>query len=240
MRIQSSRGTKAELLGAWTQLKSAEPLFRADSDLVFVGFLDNEGAVKTLRQAERMTHADLHRARQGNLYLREIKALMREFKGRVQWGWLKAHTDRKGWFYRRHNKCDHIVRVVTEEADIPQARFVEWDWDYVLVDDKGRQVEGDVRRAVRHRVSEQAWEQGAGGGSMRRWSQISPSQGKLLKSVFRERAQLAAQREIVAAMGERWGLRSEYGDELACRLCADRCRCKERRLNGKGKHRVRE
>ena len=144
-RVAGVQGiAKAELLGAWTQLKSAEPLFRADSDLVFVGFLDNEGAVKTLRQAERMTHGDLHRARQGNLYLREIKALMREFKGRVQWGWLKAHTDRKGWFYRRHNKCDHIVRVVTEEADIPQARFVEWDWDYVLVNDKGKCPQGSA------------------------------------------------------------------------------------------------
>ena len=96
-----------------------------------------------------MSHGDLHRASQGNLYLREIKALMQEFGSRVQWAWLKAHTERKGWFYGRHNKCDHVAGVVTEDADIPQARFVEWDWDYVLVNDKGERVEGDVRRAVR-------------------------------------------------------------------------------------------
>ena len=101
-RIVGVQGiAKAELIGAWAQLKSAEPRLRAGSNVVFVGFLDNEGMVKTLRQAQTMSHRDLHRARQGNLYLREIKALMQEFGARVQWGWLKAHTDRKGWFYER-------------------------------------------------------------------------------------------------------------------------------------------
>ena len=130
----------------------------------FVGFLDNEGMVKTLRQAQTMSHRDLHRAHQGNLYLREIKALMQKFWARVQWEWLEAHTDRKGWLYERHNKCDHVAGVVAEDADLPQARFVEWDWDFILVDDQGKRVEGDVRRAVRQRVSNQAGEKGQGGG----------------------------------------------------------------------------
>ena len=237
-RIVGVQGiAKAELIGAWAQLKSAEPKLRTDSEAHFVGFLDNEGMVKTLRQAHMMSHRDLHRARQGNLYLREIKALMREFGGRVQWEWLKAHTDRKGWFYERHNKCDYVAGVVTEDEDRPQARFVEWDWDYILVDDLGKRVEGDVRRAVRQRISEQAWEKGRDGGSARRWAQMLPAQDRVVKAIFRDRAQLPAQREIMAAMGERWGLRSEYGDEKGCRLCADRCPCGDRRLNGKGKQR---
>ena len=55
---------------------SGQPTPGADSDVVFVGFLDNDGMVKTLRRTQTMPHRDLHGARQGNLYLREIKALM--------------------------------------------------------------------------------------------------------------------------------------------------------------------
>ena len=172
----------------------------------FVGFLDNEGMVKTLRQAQTMSHRDLHRAHQGNLYLREIKALMQKFWARVQWEWLEAHTDRKGWFYERHNKCDHVAGVVAEDADLPQARFVEWDWDFILVDDQGKRVEGDVRRAVRQRVSEQAWEKGQGGGSARRWARKTPAQERVVKVVFCDKAQLLAQRAIMAAIGQRFGL----------------------------------
>ena len=43
---------------------------------------------------------------------------MGEIPGRVRWAWIKAHTDRRGWFYERHNKCDVVAGVVTEEADI--------------------------------------------------------------------------------------------------------------------------
>ena len=69
---------------------------------------------------------------------------------------------------------------------------------------------------------------------------MGSAQERVVKTVFRDKAQLAAQREIMAAMGERWGLRSEYGVETGCRLCADRCPCRDKRLNGKGKQRVRE
>ena len=72
---------KAELLGAWAQLKAAEPTLRANKESEFVGFLDNESMVKTLQKAQTLTHRDIHRAKQGNLYLREIKALMGEFQG---------------------------------------------------------------------------------------------------------------------------------------------------------------
>ena len=58
-----------------------------------------------------------------------------------------------------------MAGVVAEDADLPQAQFVEWDWDFILVDDQGKQVKGDVCRAVWQRVSKQAWEKGQGGGS---------------------------------------------------------------------------
>ena len=69
---------------------------------------------------------------------------------------------------------------------------------------------------------------------------MCPPQEKLLKKVFQDRAQLAAQREIVAAVGERGGLRTEYGQETTCRLCADRCPCRDKRLDGRGKHREKD
>ena len=48
-RIVGVQGiVKAELIGAWVQLKSVEPRLWADSEVDFVGFLDNEGMVKTL------------------------------------------------------------------------------------------------------------------------------------------------------------------------------------------------
>ena len=195
---------KAELLGAWAQLKAAEPTLRANKESEFVGFLDNESMVKTLQKAQTLTHRDIHRAKQGNLYLRETKALMGEFQGRARWAWIKAHTHGKGWFYERHNKCDLVAGVVTEEADIPQSRFMEWDWDCILVDEEQQRVEGDVRRAVKRRVAEQEWSKGAGGHTMGQWAGVSPAQERLLKTTFLDRSQLAAQREILAAMGERW------------------------------------
>ena len=93
--------------------------------------------VKTLRQAPYMHHRDLHGlAKQGNLYLRKIKELMREFAVRVGWEWDEG-TQSKGWFYSRHNKCDHVAGEVTMHEERQQARFVEWDWDYIQVDDQG-------------------------------------------------------------------------------------------------------
>ena len=103
---------------------------------------------------------------------------MREFRERVQWGWIKAHSERKGWFYERHNKCDHAAGATTEDDGIAQARFAEWDRDYVLVDAEGQRVEGDVRCAVRQSVCELSWNQGLGGRSMERWSQMTKPQKK--------------------------------------------------------------
>ena len=105
-----------------------------------------------------MDHRDIHRARQGDLYLRETRELMREFGRRVWREWIQSHTDRRGWFYLRHNKCDSVAAEVAMHEDREQARFVEWDWDYVLVDHKGWRVEGDVRQAVQRRVAELFWE----------------------------------------------------------------------------------
>ena len=38
-----------------------------------------------------------------------------------------------------------------------QGRFVEWDWDYTVVDQQRWRIE-DVRKAVRKRVAELFWE----------------------------------------------------------------------------------
>ena len=66
----------AELVGAWAQLKAAEPTLRANKESEFAGFLDNKSMVKTPQQAQKLTHRDIFTGRkQGNLYLREIKAL---------------------------------------------------------------------------------------------------------------------------------------------------------------------
>ena len=99
---------------------------------------------------------------------------MREFGQRVWWEWIKSHTDRKGWF-RRHNKCDNVAGEVALHEDRKQARFVEWDWDYVLVNHEGARVEGDVRQAVRRRVAELFWEASRGGHSEQRWESDSPT-----------------------------------------------------------------
>jgi hypothetical protein len=148
---------KAELIGAWAQLKCAEKQMDVETSRSFIGFLDNEGVVKKLRKASIMTDRELHRESQGmGLYLREIRYLMRKFEGRVTWEWMKSHTDRKGWIYERHNKCDRVAGEVALDDDLDQQRFVQWNWDYILVGG-GKRIEGDPRQKVRNRIAELFW-----------------------------------------------------------------------------------
>ena len=52
--------------------------------------------------------------------------------------------------------------------DIKQTRLVVWDWEYILVDDNGCPVEGDVCKVVKRRVTEIFWEQHEERGSAKR------------------------------------------------------------------------
>ena len=65
---------------------------------------------------------------------------------------------KKGPIYQQQSKCDERAGELTEKADAKQRRFIKWDWDYVLVNEEGKRVEGDVRKAVKKRVQEMYWD----------------------------------------------------------------------------------
>ena len=86
-------------------------------------------------------------------------------------------------------------------------------------------------------MAELFWQASRGGHSAQRWESVSPTQGRLLARILKDKGKGAAKREICAAMGERWGLRTEYGQVTMCRLCGEDCVHVQRQGNGKGKQR---
>ena len=75
---------------------------------------------------------------------------------------MKSHTDRKGWIYERHNKCDRVAGEIVFDDDLDQQRFVRWNWDYILVGG-GKRIEGDyVNTDSRGGVLDQRWRDSKG------------------------------------------------------------------------------
>ena len=157
--------------------------------------------------------------------------MMRKYKDRIWWHWLKGHTDRKGPLHMVHNACDRIAGVLTEQEEEPIRTFVAWDWDMVVVDEKGVRIEGDVRMIVRKRVMELMWQDGEHVDSRteKNMEEQDPLARKVMGKLMRSRGSTHAKKEWIDAMRGRWGLMDSgwYEDET-CRLCSDCPTCAHR------------
>ena len=74
-----------------------------------------------LCRAHKMRDRELLRSIPGNVYLRDIRRMTREFPDRVQWIWVKSHTYRTGPIYRAHDTCDRECGRIAEEGDDTEA-----------------------------------------------------------------------------------------------------------------------
>ena len=157
---------KAELIGAWMQIAAAYVGMQTDRAKRFYGIIDNQGVWSMLCRAHKMRDRELLRSIPGNVYLRDIRRMTREFPDRVQWIWVKSHTYRTGPIYRAHDKCDRECGRIAEEGDDEvQKMFVKRDWQFIMVDETGQRIEGDVRAQVRIRMNEYRWESQKARGS---------------------------------------------------------------------------
>ena len=191
----------------------------------FYGIIDNQGVWSMLCRAHKMRDLELLRSIPGNVYLRDIRRMTREFPDRVQWIWVKSHTYRTGPIYRAHDKCDRECgRIAEEGEDEVQEMFVKRDWQFIMVDETGQRIEGDVRAQVRIRMNEYRREnQKARGGST--WSNIenmTTGQRKAAEVVFAGKTSKDQWRkkELLQAIRWKWGLKGEYTQKAElCRLC---------------------
>ena len=216
------------MIGAWAGLHSVVASLVRNSESVFHGFLDNQGMYKRLSKAHGLSRRELQRERQGGLYIREVRALMRKYNKpgneRIQWHWLKAHTRRGGPVYERHHECDARAGEMTESEGIQQQRFVLWDWEVVVVRENGERMEGDPRQAIRSRVAAQYWESEgesatkANVEAMRKW------QSRMVAKIFKDKGHGWRKKELAAALGGKMGLHSEWSTDGECRICAHVCR----------------
>ena len=211
---------KAELIGAWQQLKAALKLLE-QGNTEFHGFLDNQGIFKTLRKVKAMTDRKLKRAVQGRVYLREIRHLMQQMPGRITWHWIKSHTMRAGPVHDVHNKTDERAGICTHLPEVEGERFTLWDWDTVIIKENGSVVEGDPRRQIRKRMVQVWWEEkeGTKGRTYRALQRMEPESRALLKAIMGSRGEDKAKKEWAAALGDSWLLAGEYGEDRKCRLC---------------------
>ena len=64
---------KAELVGAWLQLKASMP--KVEEGYTFHGYVDNQGVVRVLQALTKMPDRQIKRARQGHTFLREMRGV---------------------------------------------------------------------------------------------------------------------------------------------------------------------
>ena len=213
---------KAEAIGGLGQLAPAQAALR-ELGVSFAGTIDNQGVWRRLCQAPTMTQRQLQRCPAGNLAIREVGAISREFPGQIEWLWIKSHTYRDGLVHDRHNNRDEVAgQVAATHPNIPALRFAKWDWDIVIFDENDERVEGDPRRAIRARAAAMHWETGdaAESRTLRTLEGMSEGQQRELSKALKSRGNQHGQKEWVTACGQRWQLRAEWSLEPECRVCA--------------------